>query len=158
MYFLSKGVLKVRKRVTLMAVVMSTIFGICWLTDSIMYFLAFTSSYSPGDVEWGIATTMIMFNSAVNPLVYGLLNHRFRQKLKRLASCNCLSRNKIRSTNDPVWVLNSRTVPLSELALRSTDQSSWKTDLSCLYPDFPCLFVCLFVFLYHSIPLFSRAL
>lgn len=94
--FFIQGVLKIRKRVTLMAVIVSVIFGVCWLTDSCMYALNYiVSPYS--DVAYAIASIMILFNSAVNPFVYALVNQRFRQKIKGMLGCNCFSSIKIRS-------------------------------------------------------------
>ena len=77
-----------------MVVIVSAIFGICWITDSTIYFLHFISSpYS--DVTFAIATILVLFNSAVNPFVYALVNRRFSQKIKRILRFNCLSTNKI---------------------------------------------------------------
>lgn len=85
---------KIRKRVTLMAVVVSVIFGVCWLTDACMYVLNYIRSpYS--DVAYGIASIMILFNSAVNPFVYALVNQRFRQKIKGMLCCKCRSTIRI---------------------------------------------------------------
>ncbi|CAH3174308.1 unnamed protein product [Porites evermanni] len=64
-----KGVLRLRKRVTLMVISVSFIFGICWLPESTLYVLEFFSSYSPSDKISAVATMLIMFNSAVNPFV-----------------------------------------------------------------------------------------
>ena len=91
--------MKVRKRVTLMVVTVSAIFGICWLTDATIYILNYISSpYS--DVTLAIATMMILLNSAVNPFVYALLSQRFRAKIKGMICCNCHSSNKIRATDE----------------------------------------------------------
>ena len=80
-----QGVLKIRKRVTLTAVTVSTIFSICWVTDAVIFLLSYHSTTnSPSDVTWAIAAVMILFNSAVNPFVYALINERFREKIKRL--------------------------------------------------------------------------
>ncbi|XP_015767922.1 PREDICTED: uncharacterized protein LOC107346626 [Acropora digitifera] len=62
-----QGVLKVRKRVTLMVVVVKVIFAICWGMDSVMHLIADVISYDIGPLAIPIAHTMIMFNSAVNP-------------------------------------------------------------------------------------------
>ncbi|XP_078345964.1 pyroglutamylated RF-amide peptide receptor-like isoform X2 [Oculina patagonica] len=83
------GVLKVRKRVTLMIVAVSIIFGICWGVDQVVYTLMFTANYDVGHVPVAIANTMVLFNAAVNPFVYALLNHHFREKIKRMICCTC---------------------------------------------------------------------
>ncbi|KAL9957323.1 hypothetical protein ACROYT_G038948 [Oculina patagonica] len=93
-----KGVVKIRKRVTLTAVTVSVIFGVCWLTDSCMYVLNYIRSpYS--DMAYGIASIMILFNSAVNPFVYALVNHRFRQKMKGIICCKCRSTIRIHTSD-----------------------------------------------------------
>ena len=63
-----------RKRVTLMVVAVTVIFGICWGTASVVYVLHYTTSYNIGFVPIACANIMILFNSAVNPFVYALLN------------------------------------------------------------------------------------
>lgn len=92
-----KAVIKLRKRVTAMVITVSFIFGVCWLTDSTFYFLHFINSpYS--DVVFYITTILILFNSAVNPFVYALINQRFRQKIKTMFRCNCVATNRIGPT------------------------------------------------------------
>ena len=82
--------MKVRKRVTLMTITVSVIFAVCWLTDSISYVLTF---YIPTlmleDLLYVIASTMIKFNSTINPFVYALMNQRFREKIKEMMCCTC---------------------------------------------------------------------
>ena len=86
-----QGVLRVRKRVTLAVVVVSVIFGICWITDSIVYIVSHFSTDSFGAAVYSISNTMIMFNSAVNPFVYALLNQRFREKIRSTITCKASS-------------------------------------------------------------------
>ena len=66
-----------------MTITVSVIFAVCWLTDSISYVLTF---YIPTlmleDLLYVIASTMIKFNSTINPFVYALINQRFREKIK----------------------------------------------------------------------------
>ena len=94
-----QGVLKIRKRVTLTAVTVSTIFSICWVTDAVIFLLSYHSTTnSPSDVTWAIAAVMILFNSAVNPFVYALINERFREKIKRLITYRPHSANKIQAS------------------------------------------------------------
>ncbi|XP_020626588.1 pyroglutamylated RFamide peptide receptor-like [Orbicella faveolata] len=93
-----KGVLRVRKRVTLAVVVVSVIFGICWITDSIVYIVSHFNTDSFGAAVYSISNTMIMFNSAVNPFVYALLNQRFREKIKSTITCKASSRARVHPT------------------------------------------------------------
>ena len=90
--------MKVRKRVTLMAIAVSVIFAVCWLTDSISYVLTF---YIPihkfGNVTFVATATLVMFNSAVNPILYALLSQRFREKIKRMM---CYSRHSSVNRNN----------------------------------------------------------
>lgn len=79
-----QGVLKVRKRVTLMIVTVSAIFGITWLPDVILHVVEQTTSIKFSPAIFTIVHTIIMFNSAVNPFAYALINQRFREKMKRL--------------------------------------------------------------------------
>ena len=72
-----------------MAVIVSVIFAVCWLTDSISYMLSiYTSAHTFSDVTFIATSIMIMFNSSVNPIVYALVNKRFREKIKRMMCCN----------------------------------------------------------------------
>ena len=68
-----------------MVVTVSAIFGISWGTSSVAYALKHFTSHDIGNVA--ITNTMALFNSAVNPYVYALLNQQFREKVKRMMSC-----------------------------------------------------------------------
>ena len=83
----TQGVLKVRKRVTLMVVTVSAIFVICWGTDEALHVVEQATSYKFAPVVFSITHTMIMFNSAVNPFAYALINQRFREKIKGMICC-----------------------------------------------------------------------
>ncbi|XP_020626597.1 pyroglutamylated RFamide peptide receptor-like, partial [Orbicella faveolata] len=87
-----KGVMKVRKRVTLMVVAVTAIFGVCWGTGQLVYVLLYFISDDIGAVLLAISDVMILFNSAVNPFVYALLNHQFREKIKRMICCSLAAR------------------------------------------------------------------
>ncbi|KAL9957221.1 hypothetical protein ACROYT_G038832 [Oculina patagonica] len=82
------GVVKVRKRVTLMVVAVTAIFGICWCTASVVFLLQNAASYNIGPIPFAISNKMVLFNSAVNPFVYALLNQQFREKMKGMFCCN----------------------------------------------------------------------
>ena len=70
-----------------MVVTVSVIFGICWGTNTVVYVLKYVASYNVGPVPVAIANTMVLFNSAVNPFVYALLNQQFREKIKGMICC-----------------------------------------------------------------------
>ena len=73
-----------RKRVTIMVVIVTVIFGICWGTDCILHVMEVVASYNFSRVAIPVAHVMIMFNAAVNPFAYALVNQRFREKMKRI--------------------------------------------------------------------------
>ena len=83
----SQGVMKVRKRVTLMVISVSVIFTICWGAESVEYVLRFLTTLNITFVHITIVDTMVLLNSAVNPFVYALLNHQFRQKIRGMMCC-----------------------------------------------------------------------
>ena len=90
-----QGVVKVRKRVTLMVVAVSAIFGICWGADSLLHLLEDFSSIKLASSAIPIAHTAVMFNSAVNPFAYALINQKFREKIKGILCCRPLSLGQI---------------------------------------------------------------
>lgn len=65
----SQGILRVRKRVTLMVVAIVAIFGICWGMSQFVYVLKYFTSYNIGLALLPISDTTITFNSVVNPFV-----------------------------------------------------------------------------------------
>ena len=79
-----------RKRVTLSVMTVSAIFGICWIFGLLIYILSYLDIYIFGTTfSYAISDLMFMFNSAVNPFVYCLLNQLFREKIKRLLCSTC---------------------------------------------------------------------
>ncbi|XP_068716143.1 pyroglutamylated RF-amide peptide receptor-like isoform X2 [Montipora foliosa] len=87
-----QAVLKVRKRVTMMVLIVTAMFEICWITDTILHIIVKKLISD----EILIAHTVMMLNSAVNPFVYALLSQRFRQKMKEmLHRCSILSGGRI---------------------------------------------------------------
>ena len=92
-YFYFQGVLRVRKRVTLMVITVSAIFGVTWLTNSSNYLLHHFLKYS--FLTYASASLMVLFNSAINPVLYALMSQRFRNKMKQIMRCTYRS-GKIR--------------------------------------------------------------
>ena len=87
----TQGVLRVRKRVTLMGVTVTAIFGICWAPDVIAHNLDFFSSLSVSELAYAVIHLLVLFSSAINPFVYALVNKTFREKLKKMVCCSCTS-------------------------------------------------------------------
>jgi len=100
--FRQKGVLRVRKRVTLSVITVSAIFGVCWITGLLIYILSYYDIYMFGPASYAISDTMFMFNSAINPFVYSLLNERFRGKLKGMFCYKCAAR--VQPSSEPYSV------------------------------------------------------
>ena len=92
--------IRVRKRVTLMVVTVSVIFGICWGTSSVVYTLRSFEPHDVGPVPIAITKVMVLFNSAVNPFVYALLNQQFRERMKRMLCCTCSSASSVHPTRE----------------------------------------------------------
>lgn len=105
LYF--QGVLRVRKRVTLSVITVSAIFGVCWITGLLIYILSYYDIYMFGPASYAIADTMFMFNSAINPFVYSLLNERFKGKLKGMFCYKCAGRVQPSSEPYSVQLANS---------------------------------------------------
>ena len=83
-FLCTQGVSKVRKRVTLMVVTVSVMFGICWGTDEALHLIEQASNYKFRPGVFIVTHTMIMFNAALNPFAYALVNQRFREKIKEM--------------------------------------------------------------------------
>ena len=98
---IAQGVLRVRKRVTLMVVTVSVIFAICWGTEQVLYIMVYLASYRIGKVPVAISNTMVLFNSAANPFVYALLNQQFKEKMKGIVCCTCPSSPSVRPKSGP---------------------------------------------------------
>ncbi|KAL9975315.1 hypothetical protein ACROYT_G012468 [Oculina patagonica] len=82
-----RGATRVRKRVTLMVVTVTALFGVCWLTDIITHAVDGVVSYSIDKDVYTVTHTMILFSSAANPFLYALVNQSFREKIKGIICC-----------------------------------------------------------------------
>ena len=90
--------MRVRKRVTLMVVTVTSIYGVCWGTGILVYVLWDFVPENIGTMLLAIADVMILLNSAVNPFVYALLNHQFREKMKKMICGSSSSAPKVYPT------------------------------------------------------------
>ena len=93
--------MKVRKRVSLMVVAVSAIFGICWGTSSTAYTLRAFNPSSVGSIPIAIANTMVLFNATINPFVYALLNQQFREKMKSIVCCTGCFGRRVHPLREP---------------------------------------------------------
>ena len=104
-FVFTQGVLKVRKRVTLMVFTVSAIFGICWNTDLILHCIERFGTYKLSRYVIPISHTMLMFNAAVNPFAYALISQRFRRKIKILLCCfSCSSPARVLPSRQPLGI------------------------------------------------------
>ena len=116
-FFFSQGVLRVRKRVTLMIISVSVIFVITWLPDSILHIVVQTTSIELSPFIFPILHIMIMFNSAVNPFVYALINQRFKEKIKSMlfpGSTSLVSKNSSDLDTQSVELANRNIQPTAK--------------------------------------------
>ena len=93
--------LRVRKRVALMVVTVSVIFGICWGMEQVVYTLMLTASYKINPVLIAIVDTVVMFSSAVNPFVYALLSQQFKTKMRKMVCCTGFIAQRVLPTQEP---------------------------------------------------------
>ena len=85
----TQGVIRVRKRVTLMVVTVTVMFGVCWVSDIIAHSVDYYTSLSTSKETYSVVHTLMLINTAVNPFVYALINRIFREKIKEMIWCNC---------------------------------------------------------------------
>ena len=85
--FCTQGVLKMRRRVSLMVVTVSAMFAVSWGADGIVHSVDDAGSLKLNPLTIPIVHLTVTFNTAVNPFVYALINQRFRRKMKEMICC-----------------------------------------------------------------------
>ena len=101
----TQSVLRVRKRVTLMVVTVTAIFGICWVPDIIAHLIDHFTSVSISEAAYAVIHMMVLFSSAINPFMYALVNKTFQEKLMGIIRCSCIgstgcTRNRVFPPNE----------------------------------------------------------
>ena len=98
-----------------MVVTVSAIFAMCWMSGGVTYLVAFFSPvFGAGDVAYVTQSTVVMFNSAVNPIVYALINQQFSKKIKYMVCCGCRTGIKPVREERNLEDLNPSVVPVPE--------------------------------------------
>ena len=72
-----------------MGVTVTTIFGICWAPNLFAHNLDLFTPVRISELAYTVSHMLVLFNSAVNPFVYALVNKNFRQKLKETICYSC---------------------------------------------------------------------
>ena len=79
-----------------MVLTVTTLFEVCIISGSVLFVLKEFGLCTISTVT--IVNTTIVFNSAVNPFAYGLINQRFREKMKgMLCYSSCASEGNIKA-------------------------------------------------------------
>ena len=79
-----------------MVLTVTTLFEVCIISGSVLFVLKEFGLCTISTVT--IVNTTIVFNSAVNPFAYGLINQRFREKMKgMLCYSSCASEANIKA-------------------------------------------------------------
>lgn len=122
--------MRVRKRVTLMVIIVSVIFGICWATLQVCFTLMDVASVSIGPLAFDVAFTMVLFNSAINPFVYALLNQQFKEKMKGMI-CGNHSLSRIQPSNEIEGKVNTDNTTNTSKTSESKFKDWFEVDLLC---------------------------
>ena len=103
-----------------MVITVSGIVAVCWLPQTTSYILAtHIPGYSIHGATHATVSTMIMFNSAINPIVYALVDQRFREKIKGMICCICQpANNRIRAIQR-IEIVDRATEPTQKIGQSS---------------------------------------
>ncbi|XP_073246269.1 allatostatin-A receptor-like [Porites lutea] len=88
---------KVRRKITRMTLIISVIYILTWIPNSVIFLLLrFTDHVTPNSPVDQLGILLVTFNSCVNPIVYTLHSTRFRQCIRSMLLCKPrFSRNAI---------------------------------------------------------------
>lgn len=82
-----RALLRCRKRATKMVIAVTFIYVLCWVPELSIYFLGFTGLMKLTYLHHGIALSLIVFNSSINPVIYSLQSSTFRRHVSDLIRC-----------------------------------------------------------------------
>ena len=98
-----------------MVLTVTTLFEVCIISGSVLFVLKEFGLCTISNVEISIVNTTIVFNSAVNPFAYGLINQRFREKMKgMLCYSSCASEGNIKAGHPRIIRLRAYPAGLME--------------------------------------------
>ena len=125
--FCTQGVLRLRKRVTLTAVTITAILVISWGADGILHLIQeYAGSVKLSPLATPIAHTIMIFNSAVNPFAYALLNQRFRTKVKQMVCLRSFA-TRVHPMYPQQRERQDNEVAISNGNIPMTQKSNWVT-------------------------------
>ena len=70
-------------------VTVTVLFVICWVSDITAHSIDNYTSRRIKNATYFTIHTLILLNTAVNPFVYALISHNFREKMKGMIYCRC---------------------------------------------------------------------
>ena len=125
--FCTQGVLRLRKRVTLTAVTITAILVISWGADGILHLIQeYAGSVKLSPLTTPITHTIMIFNSAVNPFAYALLNQRFRTKVKQMVCLRSFA-TRVHPMYPQQRERQDNEVAISNGNIPMTQKSNWVT-------------------------------